>query len=1333
MKKKWLFLGVIVLVLFMAGCDDGKETTTNNPTITGVTVSPAAATVNQGAARDFTADVSGTGNYPRTVKWSIDGAGTNGETELGSKIDTNGKLTVSLTETAGSTLTIRAASTLNSGKSGTAVVTVNDATAPTVTSITISPAEVSLNQGGTQQFTAAVAGANSPPQTVVWSIEGAGGDGKTAAGSEISEGGLLTISGTEPVSTVIKINAHSTLTGYTDIFGEATVNIMISADDIEKVWLVGDMTNWLEGPNEPIELTDNGDKTFTWSGNLYTDQCLKFSGDTVKPGDYDSGIWLRPAVNVTVNCANLDTADTSQFTLAASSGNTSWKIANNGVYTITVDLTDTSVIFTRTADLVVTITDIWLASTIASNWNPPFTDQWKFMQKTDGTFIWTGNFTQQVWFRFYTESNLDGNYYSTTTNNTAAAKDTPINMTLFAPTTSNSWAWSGGAQAVSIIIDPAAKTFTIVNPVPIVTDFTIMPPVAHTEQGKARKFTANFSGLGDLSGETVAWTIEGNTKTQTVIDADGNLSVHADEPVDTVITITATYTKTGFNNIVRTATATVIAPVLTPIVEEVIIMVDSHSVTEAHVERGETLQFSVYVEAFGGASTDVVWSIVETNTAQGTSISQDGLLTLSVAETSPRTLTIKATSVADNPAGEKESDTVAVHVHKTDMWFASNHRSEGITADWWGPAAPPENRILTQKTNGTYEVTFNSTSTGAFYFRFFTLSTKPDTDGKYFRPAANNTAVTFNTPTTMPLFDEVNSNSWMITRTGTFTIILDPVEKTFIFQVPVTVTGVTVDPATYTIYQGSDHQFTAAVNGIANPSQAVTWSIDGAGSDGKTTDGSEIDATGKLTVSETESAATITIRATSVANDSFSGTAVITIRVPGGAPSVESVTINGAKTVLVINGKTRSFTNTVEAINGAIEDVNWSIDEAVGNTTVSGSTISASGQLTVHASETEPVLTIRAASKQTGFESVSDTVKVFTKIKTAAKSTTVGMVGSINTTMNWTTNHPLAVYMYEQADNIYAWYGASTATNGQFRIYVGTTSYGPQSYINAINTTGNFAAQNPNTTDSANTGTFTIVSGSTQGYGIQSILSFIVWFDLNNLTVTFVPAVIPIIENVNIRADGQIPTASVFVGKGTSKQFTADVTAVGGAAASVTWSIVGSVHSGTTISPTGVLTVSSEESLDDFEIKATPTEPGFTDKAATAAITTVDTGFVPSGFRVWAVGGSLTPSFSTNSNEMTDMGSGVFTWQGSFASANNEGVAFSTNKTTGAASGGWGDHDWYNSPDSAMGNRTIAGSAPQTFPIRLAKGQANMWRVDSPGTYSITLDTAAMTVTFTRQ
>ena len=90
------------------------------PTVAGVTVTPLFATVQQGSTQAFSATVAGANNPAQTVAWSVTGG------VAGTSISSSGVLTVASGETA-STLTVRATSTVDGTKFGTAAVTVSAA------------------------------------------------------------------------------------------------------------------------------------------------------------------------------------------------------------------------------------------------------------------------------------------------------------------------------------------------------------------------------------------------------------------------------------------------------------------------------------------------------------------------------------------------------------------------------------------------------------------------------------------------------------------------------------------------------------------------------------------------------------------------------------------------------------------------------------------------------------------------------------------------------------------------------------------------------------------------------------------------------------------------------------------------------------------------------------------------------------------------------------------------------------------------------------------------------------------------------------------------------
>ena len=99
--------------------NDNTGTTPSNgqqAAVTSVTVSPETVIMAPGQTQQFTVVVAGTNNPSQTVTWSVEGGGT------GTAISKSGLLTIAAGETA-SVLTVKAASTVDTSKSGIATVT----------------------------------------------------------------------------------------------------------------------------------------------------------------------------------------------------------------------------------------------------------------------------------------------------------------------------------------------------------------------------------------------------------------------------------------------------------------------------------------------------------------------------------------------------------------------------------------------------------------------------------------------------------------------------------------------------------------------------------------------------------------------------------------------------------------------------------------------------------------------------------------------------------------------------------------------------------------------------------------------------------------------------------------------------------------------------------------------------------------------------------------------------------------------------------------------------------------------------------------------------------
>jgi len=467
---------------------------------------------------------------------------------------------------------------------------------------------------------------------------------------------------------------------------------------------------------------------------------------------------------------------------------------------------------------------------------------------------------------------------------------------------------------------------------PTVTNVTISPATAFVERGGTLDFTATVDGTNDppqgvtweigwvgWQGSTVWGTITGEG---TTINSSGGLTVSATETLATfTVRATETFTIYTWDRLIGEATVTVPVPP-TPTVTNVTV-----SPATAFVERGGTLDFTVMVDGTNDPPQGVTWEVFcgnwgwwDSATAYGTTINSSGGLTVSSTE-ALTTLTVRATSTF-NTSINGEATVSVIQPTVTSVTVspatASVERggTRGFVASVMGTNNPPQ--------DVTWSIV-ESTSWG----------TSIDDNGVL--------TVDTNENLTALTVRATSASDTSVIGTASVTIP--------------TATWVTVSPATATVGRGGILNFTATVGGVNNPPQGVTWFIDEGWIWG-TQDGTTINSSGGLTVSPTETLATLTVRATSMADTSISGTATVTVLIP----TVTSVTVSPAA-ISVARGGTHNFTATVAGTNNPPQGVIWEIlcdGWGWGNTTVAGTTINSSGGLTVSAAETQTVLTVRA-------------------------------------------------------------------------------------------------------------------------------------------------------------------------------------------------------------------------------------------------------------------------------------------------------------------------------------------------------------------------------------
>jgi hypothetical protein len=184
--------GLFLLILLAVACGGSSDTGTPPPTTSKVTITPGSVTLSRGAARQFSATVSG--STDQRVRWKVNG--TRGGDAVHGLISLEGVYIAPTAVPSPPTVTVSAVSLTDSTKSGTATVTVQTGSAVSVV-ITGSGARVSVPTFGSYLFTAAVTGASNT--AVTWQVNGV--TGGSAVTGTISPAGVYYAPHSVPVST----------------------------------------------------------------------------------------------------------------------------------------------------------------------------------------------------------------------------------------------------------------------------------------------------------------------------------------------------------------------------------------------------------------------------------------------------------------------------------------------------------------------------------------------------------------------------------------------------------------------------------------------------------------------------------------------------------------------------------------------------------------------------------------------------------------------------------------------------------------------------------------------------------------------------------------------------------------------------------------------------------------------------------------------------------------------------------------------------------------------------------------------------------------------------
>ena len=332
-KLKWILtFGFVLVLFFMIACDGNNSQDTETPQVPNVTIIPNNADGNvilvpAGTFEVFRAEV--TGNTDTYIEWEVLGTVNDG-TWVGPPTGMTTTLGVASTETAG-TLRLRAIPTIDPSRYAEVIITVQ---AGTVTGVTVTPTNVVVIRGETQQFNAIVGG--TAADTVTWSVTEQHNDGTT-----INENGLLTVNAGETASS-LTVTATSTVN--TSFSSSISVGL-ISIAEITNVWLTLQTDGTWSLPGYQMIRNSN---VFTWSGEVPN----AVNNFRFGLSDAANRNWLAPMYSTHA------VLEASGNAVSVFSGNItqSWILPGPATYDFSLDISSMTLNIVRPASVVDTVT-----------------------------------------------------------------------------------------------------------------------------------------------------------------------------------------------------------------------------------------------------------------------------------------------------------------------------------------------------------------------------------------------------------------------------------------------------------------------------------------------------------------------------------------------------------------------------------------------------------------------------------------------------------------------------------------------------------------------------------------------------------------------------------------------------------------------------------------------------------------------------------------------------------------------------------------------------------------------------------------------------------------
>ncbi len=311
---------LFIAILSLTGCSGTIANLVQAPAISSVTVSCVSTSVQTGQTSQCSAKVNGTGSFSQSVNWSA-ASGT---------ITSSGLYTAPASMPASGSDTIKATSTQNSTKYGTANISIATAAIqPTVSSVSVLATPSSITTAQTSTCSATVTGTGSYSTAVTW----------TATGGTITAGGVFTPSGTGTGS----CTAHSAQTGYTNISGAANITVTSAAFTITSISVVATPASITTAQTTTCAATVSGTGAYSSAVNW-----------TASGGTITSGGVFTPSGSGTASCTA--TSAVVGYTNISGAANITVTTAPPSITAVTLVCTPSSITDVQTATCTPTVT-----------------------------------------------------------------------------------------------------------------------------------------------------------------------------------------------------------------------------------------------------------------------------------------------------------------------------------------------------------------------------------------------------------------------------------------------------------------------------------------------------------------------------------------------------------------------------------------------------------------------------------------------------------------------------------------------------------------------------------------------------------------------------------------------------------------------------------------------------------------------------------------------------------------------------------------------------------------------------------------------------------------